>query len=131
MRSLSRLFGGLYLGACGRELLLRRQIVRIFEPVDLLYIEFLGETFQLDLFLHVIEAEEQLTGLDALPRPDSDGGNRASVMAVTMVRPSSLMTATPVAYSCDPPEDQIAGASHKHDHQQPVGPVRPARRDPQ
>src|SRR5712691_6244721 len=69
------LFGSLYLGAEGGELLLRHQILGIFEPIDVLHMKVLAQAFQLDRFLHVIEAEQYLISLDVLPRLDSDGRN--------------------------------------------------------
>ena len=59
-------------------MLLRHQIVWIFEPVDLLDMEFFAQAFQLDRFLYVIETEQHLLRLDVLPRLDSDGRDRAS-----------------------------------------------------
>src|SRR5437899_478988 len=111
------LFGRLDLDAEGGELLLRHQILGIFEPVDVLHMEVLAQAFQLDCFLHVIEAEQYLIGLDVLPRLDSDGHNRTSGTGGHHGAPLIPDDSNPRGVFIDASKDHISGACHKYSDQ--------------
>src|SRR4029453_10598846 len=121
------LFGSLCLCAESGELLLRHQIMRIFEPVDLLDMEFFAQAFQLDRFLHIIEAEQHLLRLDILSLLDSDVSNRTSGAGGHNSAPFIPDDGNSRGVFIDASEDDVSGACHKHSHQQQLAPVRPAR----
>jgi hypothetical protein len=80
--------------------------------MNLLGVEFLAQLFQFDRFLHVIEAEQLLIGLDVLPWLDSNGSNCASGACGHHSAPFIPDDSNPRGVFIDTSEDHIGGACH-------------------